>query len=55
MPKGQTFHQHNLRAALKNGVAKGLLTQDKQSYKLAPAAKKAPKKKKVRPPRTTQT
>ena len=35
------FANHNLRAALKKGVADGLLIQVKASYKLSDKAKKA--------------
>ena len=43
------FANHNLRAALKKGVADGLLIQVKASYKLSDKAKKPAPKKKAAP------
>ena len=43
------FANHNLRAALKKGVADGMLVQVKASYKLSDKAKKGPPKKKAAP------
>ena len=47
--KDLKFANHNLRAALKKGVADGMLVQVKASYKLSDKAKKPAPKKKAAP------
>lgn len=54
--KKAPIKKHVMKAALKNGVEKGILTQVKNSYKVSPEAKKVAKKKEApKPKKATST